>query len=133
MPITIPAGPTTITFSASSTVVTSCYTDSNGQVITKTVTEPCPASTTTSTPASNPEKSTSQSSKADETTTTAPKQEATTTAPKEKKSSATTIATVSTGVASTQPSITLAEGAAADFMPQGAFALAAGLVAALLI
>ncbi|GME84612.1 unnamed protein product [Ambrosiozyma monospora] len=133
MSITTPAGPTTITFSASSTVITSCYTDSNGQVITKTVTEPCPISTTTSTPASNPKKTTSQSSKLVETTTTTPKEESTTTAPKAESSSATTIATVSTGVASTQPSITLAEGAAADFKPQGALAFAAGLVAALLI
>ncbi|GME79702.1 unnamed protein product [Ambrosiozyma monospora] len=113
--------PTTITYEASSTVVTSCYTDSNGQVITKTVTEPCPASTVTSTPSVPQE--TSQPSKTEESTT----------APKKEESSATTVSTVSTGAASTQPSIILAEGAAADFKPQGAFALTAGLVAALLI
>ncbi|GME69726.1 unnamed protein product [Ambrosiozyma monospora] len=44
-----------------------------------------------------------------------------------------TIATVSTSCTSTQPSVVLAEGAAADFKPQGVFALAGGLAAALLI
>ncbi|GME82534.1 unnamed protein product [Ambrosiozyma monospora] len=144
-PAETPAGPTTITFGTTSTVITSCSTDSNGQVITKTITEPCPLSTTTSTPAASPEKPTPEPSKAEETTstpastpeTTAPQpskaEETSSTTPKEETSSATTIATVSTGTASTQPSITLAEGAAADFKPQGAFALAAAFAAALLM